>query len=173
MRRSSITCLALSLSCTHLLVGTRAGEIHIHSLPSHQHLRTILAHSSPITHLSTLLRPTDLVGTGLRPDAWPVMEIKPLERMRIGKAARDVQEVTLFLRPHRSAELDSLRPSRSKIVTAVRTADTESGDKLAETLAENKRLRAHLDRAAKINERMWNGIVDHQLSQPEPNGHAS
>ncbi len=168
-----MTCLSISLSSTHLLVGTQAGEIHVHSLPSHQHLRTITAHSSPITHLSSLLRPPDLVGSGAKPDSWPVMEIKPLERMRMGKTDRDVQEVTILLHPSRAAELESLRPARPQLLAGERSNDTESSGKLAAVMADNKQLRSCLDRAVKINERMWNGIVDLQLSQPDPNGHAS
>jgi len=98
------------------------------------------------------------------------MEIKPLERMRIGRAARDVQEVTMLLRPNRTDKLDSLRPPRPKILSGG-NGRFESGDKLAELAAENKRLRAGVDRAVKINERMWNGIVDLQLSRPGSNGH--
>ena len=168
-----MTCLALSLSFTHLLVGTQAGDIHVHSLPSHEYLRTITSHSSPITHLSTLLRPPDLVGTGVKLEAWPIMEIKPLERSRLGKTARDVHAVTLLLRPSHTAELKSLRSLRPPTIAGARETEIESSDKFAELAAENKRLRAGLDRAVKINERMWDGIVDLQLSQPEVNGHAS
>ena len=146
------------MSSTHLLAGTQAGDIHIHSLPSHQHLRTIISHASPITHLSTLLQPPDLVGTGVKLDSWPVMEIKPLERMRIGKSAEEVQEVTILL--PRLEQLPGV------------PVDAEFNDKLVELAAENKRLRAGLDRAVKINERMWNGIIDLKLAQPEGNGHA-
>ena len=102
---------------------------------------------------------------------WPLMEIKPLERMRIGKAARDVHEAIILLRPGVGlAELDSVCPARPVIVPGAQVVDTDTGDKMAELLAENKRLRAGLDKAVKINERMWNGIVDHHLV-PESNGH--
>jgi pre-rRNA-processing protein IPI3 len=158
--RSPVTCLALSLSTSHLLIGTRSGEIHIHSLPSHQHLRTIASHSGPITHLSALLRPSDLIGGPFKSDAWPVMEVKPLERMRVGKAARDVQEVTMLLRPRVSpVALDSLRSQKATLLSVVPAADTDTGDRLAELEAENKRLRAGLDKALQINEKMWSGIV--------------
>lgn len=101
------------------------------------------------------------------------MEIKPLERMRMGKTDRDVQEVTILLHPSRAAELESLRPARPQLLAGERSNDTESSGKLAAVMADNKQLRSCLDRAVKINERMWNGIVDLQLSQPDPNGHAS
>lgn len=100
MHSVPVTTLTLSLSGSHLISGTSTGQIHIHSLPSHQHLRTILTHSgSPITHLSTLLRPADLVGhLGLGEDSrggmggkdeWTVMEVKQFERMRVGKKERE------------------------------------------------------------------------------------
>lgn len=170
--RSPVTCLALSLSTSHLLIGTRVGEIHIHSLPSHQHLRTIASHSGPITHLSALLKPSDLIGGSFKSDAWPVMEVKPLERMRVGKAARDVQEVTMLLRPRVSpVALDSLRTPQAKPLSVVPTASTDTGDRLAELEAENRRLRAGLDKALQINERMWSGIVDMKLvDAPATNG---
>ena len=99
------------------------------------------------------------------------MEIKPLERMRIGKSVEDVQEVTILLRSNPHVELDTLRPLRPDQLPGV-PVDAESSDKLAELVAENKRLHASLDRAVKINERMWNGIIDLKLAQPEGNGHA-
>ncbi|RSH95363.1 Pre-rRNA-processing protein ipi3 [Saitozyma podzolica] len=170
--KSPVTCLALSLSTSHLLIGTRAGEIHIHSLPSHQHLRTIASHSGPITHLSALLRPSDLIGGPFKSDAWPVMEVKPLERMRVGKAARDVQEVTMLLRPRVSpVALDSLRSRQAAPLSVVSAARTDTGDRLAELEAENRRLRAGLDKALQINEKMWSGIVDMKLvDAPAANG---
>ena len=63
LKSTKITSMALSLSTTHLLLGTHSGEIHVYSLPAHQHLRTLSSHQSPITHISTLLRPPDLVGS--------------------------------------------------------------------------------------------------------------
>jgi pre-rRNA-processing protein IPI3 len=38
-----------------------------------------------------------------------------------------------------------------------------SSDKVAELEAENKKLKASLERAVKINEKMWKGIVDERL----------
>ena len=99
------------------------------------------------------------------------MEIKPLERMRIGKSAEEVQEVTILLQSNPYVELDLLRPPRLEQLPGV-PVDAEFNDKLVELAAENKRLRAGLDRAVKINERMWNGIIDLKLAQPEGNGHA-
>ncbi|ORY26263.1 WD40-repeat-containing domain protein [Naematelia encephala] len=172
--KSPITSLALSLSATHLLVGSHSGEIHVYSLPSHQHLRAISSHGSPITHLSTLPRPPDLVGTSFKPEDWPAMEVKPFERMRVGKPAREVQETTLLLRPSPAAidRLEALHPPRSwkdyappPIVTA------SDGDNMAEILADNKRLKAQLDRAVRINEKMWTAVVDLKMTESDTNGH--
>jgi pre-rRNA-processing protein IPI3 len=40
-------------------------------------------------------------------------------------------------------------------------------DRLVELMAENKKLRASLDKAVKINDKMWNGIVDLHLIPKE------
>jgi pre-rRNA-processing protein IPI3 len=154
------------MSTTHLLLGTHTGEIHIYALPSHQHLRTLSSHSSPITHISTLLRPSDLIGTTSgRKEGLPVMEIKPLERVRAGRIAREVQDCTLVLGQKGSSRLDKLRPAHTTIVAAPAAglAAETSSDRVAELEAENKKLKANLERAVKINEKMWKGIVDERL----------
>ncbi len=159
---------ALSLSATHLLIGTQKAEIHIHSLPSHQHMRTIAAHAGPITHLSTMLRPPDLVGSTHAPkqDAWTVMEIKALERIRAGRAARDVQESTILLRPSGGFTLDGLRPDRPRTALSGTGQEAAVSNQLAELIPENKKLRAGLERAVQINEKMWHGMVDRGLERP-------
>ena len=91
------------------------------------------------------------------------MDVKPLERMRMGKPARDVQEVTMMIRPTSAVSVDSLRPARPKATHAAAVAATGAGDQLAEIMAENKRLRASLEKAVKINDKMWEGIVDLHL----------
>lgn len=90
--------------------------------------------------------------------------------MRVGKAARETQEVTMLLRPS-IVDIDFLRPPRStSLSTPSINTGTGEGDKLAEVLAENKRLRTNLDRAIKINERMWNGVIDLKLAGDEQVG---
>ncbi|KAK8843430.1 hypothetical protein IAR55_007087 [Kwoniella newhampshirensis] len=180
--KTPITALSLSISTTHLLLGTSLGTISIHSLPSHQHLRTLSPHSGPISSLSTMIRPPDLIsapGTsssgigsgGNRSENWPMMEIKPLERMKV-RSAKEVQESTILLRPSSTllSQLDELRsPSqRKERGLSVRGSDgggasSQIGDQLSELMAENKKLRLSLERADKINERMWNGMVDLKL----------
>lgn len=169
--------MALSLSTTHLLVGTQRGEIHIHALPSHQHLRTLSSHSSPITHISTLLRPQDMVGSAgqssmsmsmSKRDEWPIMEIKALERMRAGRVAREVQECTIVLGKKSDQKVKALLPNNSNSTLGSISHSTGGGesnsDRVAELEAENKRLKSNLDKAVKLNEKMWSGIVDLRLA---------
>jgi pre-rRNA-processing protein IPI3 len=92
----------------------------------------------------------------------------------MGRTARDVQEVTMTLRPTPASTLDALRGPRSKQLASSSSSVALPGDdQLAELLADNKRLRSSLDRATKINDKMWNGIVDSHLlpKQDQPNGH--
>lgn len=171
--------MALSLSTTHLLVGTQRGEIHIHALPSHQHLRTLSSHSSPITHISTLLRPQDMVGSGgqgsatmsmsmSKRDEWPIMEIKALERMRAGRVAREVQECTIVLGRKNDQRVKALLPNVSNStlgsISHTSSGGESSSDRVVELEAENKRLKSNLDKAVKLNEKMWSGIVDLRLA---------
>lgn len=165
--------MTLSLSTTHLLIGTHRGEIHIHALPSHQHLRTISSHSSPITHISTLLRPQDMLGsqTSTSKNEWPIMEIKALERMRAGRVAREVQECTIVLGRKSDQRVRALLPADTTRLGTVSHSSTDresSSDRVAELEAENKRLKNNLDKAVKLNEKMWSGIVDMRLADQTP-----
>jgi pre-rRNA-processing protein IPI3 len=110
-----------------------------------------------------------LIGTtGGKKDGWPIMEIKALERMRAGRVAREVQECTLVLGQKGSSRLESLRPKSRMIAAATTSGAVESStERLAELEAENKKLKANLERAVKINEKMWNGIVDIKLGDQE------
>lgn len=155
--------MTLSSSASQLVVGTRAGDIHIHSLPSHQHLRTLTVHAGPISHVSTMSMPPDLVGRPFRNDEWAVMDIKNLERMRAGRSARDAQEVSILLRPAGFERVDALRkaPSAGGIVSTPR--DKEEVADTAALHEEIKRLKTALGKAVKLNEKMWNGVVDLKL----------
>lgn len=177
--KESITSLALSLSSTHLLVGTSAGTIQIHSLPSHQHLRTLSPHAGPVTHLSTLLRPADLVGSvGAKSEEIPIMAIKPLDRLKL-RSPQESHEPTVLLRPSTSTStstsypaslLSDLRlPPRAPLTklggrqqAVVGNAET-TGEQMEQLLAENKRLKAAFDRAEKINEKLWDKVMDVKL----------
>jgi len=174
----AITCLSISLSQTHLITGTASGEIHIHALPSHQHTRTILTHvGSPISHISTMLRPPDLIGHisltaamhgGLNKDGWPVMEVRPLERMRVGQRQRLEQEIGVMLGGKVDEEImDGFDIVESELPASVGTAsvaevkdDGDDSSRLLELEAEVARLRSQLARAKQINDRIWSGVVD-------------
>jgi pre-rRNA-processing protein IPI3 len=194
-RRSPITALALSLSSTHLLIGTASGEIHMHALPSHQLLRTLPTHAGlgAITHLSTLLRPADFVGaSGLAAsgsgtsggaaslaDNWPIMEIKPFERIRAGAGARENREVSLALGGIREVGLlDALRVPRDADELSGGSAsgggggggagETDTASRIAALESETQRLRASLERAVKVNDTMWRGVVQMKLAEDVP-----
>lgn len=165
---AAVTCLSLSLSATHLMVGTTAGDIHVHSLPSHQHIRTISTHRGAISHLSTLPSPPDLVGKPVRADDWAVMDVRNLERMRSSRGAKDAQEVGVLLRPSsRTDVLNTLRgvPSRARGTGPARPAPVTEGADVAVLQDEVRRLKSALDKAVKINEKMWSGVVDLKLTQ--------
>lgn len=100
-----ITALCLSLTGAMLLAGTASGNVHVYDVPSHQLLRTINAHPGPglaVTHLTTLLKPPDLVGhvrlDGDKDGRIPVRPIVPFQRMREARP-REAHEVTMML-PH-------------------------------------------------------------------------
>lgn len=158
---SAVTCLSLSLTASFLLVGTASGDISIHSLPSHQHVRTLSSHGGAITHLSTLTYPPDLVGKPFRAEDWAIMDIKNLERMRASRTAQDSQEVSIILRPSKvSDRLLSLRGGVVASSPSARPVENGTQDDTAALHNEIKRLRTALDKAVKTNEKMWNGIVD-------------
>ncbi|TXT08745.1 hypothetical protein VHUM_02873 [Vanrija humicola] len=163
---SPVTSLALSHGESQLLVGTRNGDIHIHSLPSHQQLRTITAHSGPITHLSTLIKPADLSNSATRNDPWPVMEIRNLDRTRTSASTKHAQTVGISLRPSiNSGRLDKLRRATPQIHIASGRQEMSNGEDNSAALSQEVReLRSALDRAVKLNEKMWNGVVDLHLA---------
>ena len=99
----------MSLSSSLLLVGTATGLIHSYDITSHQLLRTISTHKGfSITHLSTMLKPPDLVGhvslslsassSGDSRESIPVRPVAPFQRVRDPKA-REGHEVTMMLTP--------------------------------------------------------------------------
>jgi pre-rRNA-processing protein IPI3 len=97
-------------------------------------------------------------------DSYPLLEVKTLERMKVGRVARDLHEPVILLRPSPLlSRLDGLRPPRPKVIPNSTQASASEGEKIASLEVENKRLRASLDKAIKLNERMWNGVVDLHL----------
>lgn len=97
----------------------------------------------------------------------------------MGRTAKDVQEVGIVLRPSSRNALDAMRPPRKAVLSgSISTAPAGTGEEsqVVELIAENKRLRASLEKAIKINDKMWIGIVDkHLLPQDQAsqaNGHS-
>ncbi|KAF5355330.1 hypothetical protein D9758_006052 [Tetrapyrgos nigripes] len=111
-----ITSLTISLTSSLLVVGTSSGLIQIYDIPTHQLLRTISSHRGfSVTHLSTMLKPIDLVGhvnlrMNVNPtqgagannhssdtrETIPVKSVVPFQRMRDTKT-REVHEVSMVL----------------------------------------------------------------------------
>jgi pre-rRNA-processing protein IPI3 len=181
-----ITTLALSSTQAQIISGTATGQIHVHALPSHQHLRTINTHAgSAITHLSIISRPPDLVGhlslgnyaeMGAKEEGWPVIEVKPFERMRVGKKERDEQEIGILLGPKNQfdmldefdvADEDNLeehawtRTGGSTVSSGMQSTGKgeEQQGKIDDLQAEVLKLEAQLKRAKEINDEMWKGVV--------------
>lgn len=180
-----ITTLALSSTQAQLVSGTSTGQIHVHALPSHQHLRTINTHSgSAITHLSIISRPPDLVGhlslgnygeMGAKEEGWPIIDVKPFERMRVGKKERDEQEIGILLGPKSRFDLldefdidasddveeDGWTGTGSVMAHGVMASGQGEGQqgKVDDLQAEVARLQAQLRRAKENNDEMWKGVV--------------
>lgn len=93
------------------------------------------------------------------------MDIRNLERMRVGKSSKDSQEVHMLLRPSVGWDtLDVLRdtPTSASLPKGkLQEAQTTDSAALQE---EVKQLRKALNKALTINERMWNGVVDLKLA---------
>ncbi len=98
--------------------------------------------------------------------------------MKVSRSGRDSHEVVVKLRPRlRDAEVDSLRPSmigggdESGLNSRNSGPVVENGDRdeLLQLRAEVKKLKAGLEKAVQINEKMWSGIVDMQI-EGKPDG---
>ncbi|CAL1714772.1 unnamed protein product [Somion occarium] len=183
-----ITTLAISLTSSLLLVGTATGLIQIYDIASHQLLRTISTHKGfSITHLSTMLKPPDLVGhvslslgTGSTPDAResiPVKPVTPFQRMRDPKA-RELHEVAIMLpaQPSRSTEAffeystDELLRDHAVFVKAADIAGSGTTgvslqSRVTELESEVSKLREQLGKAKGINDTMWETIVQKMVTE--------
>ncbi|KAG5721339.1 Pre-rRNA-processing protein IPI3 [Termitomyces sp. T112] len=189
-----IMALCISLTSSHLLVGTENGLIHIYDIPSHQLLRTITTHKGfVITHLATMLKPPDLIGhinlnlcVGSAADAKdiiPVKHVSPFQRMRDPKT-REAHDVALLLPPQKMVLEDDwsydaeeflrdhaffVQPSGT--VTTPGTDNLTLKSKVEDLEAEVARLREQLGKAKSVNNMMWDTIVQralHQESGDEP-----
>jgi pre-rRNA-processing protein IPI3 len=94
------------------------------------------------------------------------MDIRNLERMRVGRSAKDVQEVSVVLNvsPSDLQAIDSLREQiTAALAPGARRDGSDEQEDSAALQQEVKRLRAALGRAVKLNEKMWGGVVDLKL----------
>ncbi|KAG6891259.1 hypothetical protein C0995_008511 [Termitomyces sp. Mi166 len=187
-----ITALCISLTSSHLLVGTETGLIHIYDIPSHQLLRTITAHKGfVITHLATMLKPLDLIGhvnlnlsVGSGADAKdisPVKHVSPFQRMRDSKT-REAHDVVLLLPPQKmvleddwSYDTDEFLQDHaffaqpSGITTTPGTDNLTLKSKVEDLEVEVAQLREQLGKAKSVNNLMWDTIVQKALRQEEGN----
>ena len=116
------------------------------------------------------------MGGAGKEDAWPVMDVKPFERMRVGKKEREEQQVGVLLGPKKEFCLldefevgyDEDVGSRtgggggSTMTTTTTTTTTGQEDqqgKINDLQSEVTRLQDQLRRAKEINDEMWKGVV--------------
>lgn len=158
------------MTLTHLLLGTSTGQIHLHSLPNLQHIRTLspLSHKGcPISHLSTMLKPVDLHGTvslgSGQDDKWPVRTVGVLERMRVGRKERERHVVSAAVPEHEDIfnVLPQFTVSQEEFVGGGGADRVEKADgkDVGALEAEVARLKADLVKAKAMNDKMWEGIV--------------
>ncbi|KAG6826557.1 hypothetical protein H0H92_015311 [Tricholoma furcatifolium] len=186
-----VTAMCISLTSSHLLVGTDAGLIYIYDIPSHQLLRTITTHKGfAITHLATMLKPPDLIGhinlslsVGSAADAKDVIPVKPVapfQRMRDPKA-REAHDLSLLLPPQKTRrqdvstyELNELLHDHAFFVQPAHHTSAPGTDsftlktKVEDLEAEVARLREQLGRAKTVNNVMWDTVVHRTLRQNAP-----
>jgi len=154
----------------------------VYDVPSHQLLRTINAHPGSglaVTHLTTLLKPPDLVGHvqlgGDKDGGTPVLPIVPFQRMREARP-REAHEVTMMLPHARNNTHESVTTySREELlrdweffVKSRPTATVESDalpaaprldGRVTELEDEVARLKSQLARAKGINDVMWDTLT--------------
>lgn len=113
-------------------------------------------------------------SVGAKSEEIPIMEIRPLDRLKL-RSPQESHEPTVLLRPSTSTSypaslLSDLRlPPRAPLTklggrqqAVVGNAGT-TGEQMEQLLAENKRLKAAFDRAEKINEKLWDKVMDVKL----------
>ncbi|KAI0629250.1 WD40 repeat-like protein [Trametes polyzona] len=187
----AVTTLAFSLTGSMLLAGTASGLIHIYDIASHQLLRTMSSHKGMcITHLSTMLRPPDLIGhisltlsSGAAGDAReniPVRPVAPFQRIRDAKA-REAHEVSLIL-PHNQTPTGSFFSySREELIKdhAFFVQPSAAGpeatgvslqSRITELESEVSRLREQLGKAKGINDVMWETVVQRIVAEGREKG---
>ncbi|KAK7445391.1 Pre-rRNA-processing protein ipi3 [Stygiomarasmius scandens] len=182
-----VSCIAISFTSSLLLVGTVSGLIHIYDIPTHQLIRTISTHKGfSISHLSTMLKPIDLVGhvnlrmnVGAASDAResiPVKPVVPFQRMRDAKT-RDLHEVSLLLPTQNEVNEEPEWYSKDSFLRdhayfCQPLSSTERGNdtstlqmRISDLEAEVGQLREQLGQAKGINNAMWETVVQKVVGQ--------
>ncbi|KAI0641918.1 WD40 repeat-like protein [Trametes meyenii] len=184
-----VTTMTISLTSSMLLVGTASGLIHTYDIASHQLLRTLSSHKGMmITHLSTMLRPPDLIGhisltLGSGGDAReniPVRPVAPFQRIRDAKA-REVHDVSSML-PHSatptglffSYSREELIRDHAFFVQPSTVSPEATGvslqTRVSELESEVTRLREQLGKAKGINDTMWETVVQRIVAEGREKG---
>ncbi|EIW58666.1 WD40 repeat-like protein [Trametes versicolor FP-101664 SS1] len=187
----AVTTMVISLTGSMLLAGTSSGLIHIYDIASHQLLRTLSSHKGmTVTHISTMLRPPDLVGhisltlgAGTAGDAReniPVRPVAPFQRIRDAKA-REAHEVSLII-PHKTTSTGAFFSySREELIkdhaffvqpSAVGPEATGVSlqSRVSELESEVTRLREQLGKAKGINDVMWETVVQRMVAEGKEKG---
>jgi pre-rRNA-processing protein IPI3 len=117
------------------------------------------------------------MGGAGKEDAWPVMDVKPFERMRVGKKEREEQQIGILLGPKKEFDLldefdvdhedvgtrrgaggsSTVRSTTTTTTTA--TGQEDQQGKIDDLQSEVTRLQDQLRRAKEINDEMWKGVV--------------
>ncbi|KAF8637643.1 hypothetical protein AX17_002711 [Amanita inopinata Kibby_2008] len=177
-----IMSMTISLTSSLLLVGTAAGLVHLVDIPTHQQLRTISSQKDlPITHLQTMLKPSDLIGhanlsyyisNAVDPNEnIPMRPIAPFHRMRDGKT-REQHDVLLMLPPTERTQTDfpgyssdELSWDHAFFVPSTSSSGMAGNDtmtlkaRVADLENEVDELKAQLGRAKGVNDAMWDNVV--------------
>lgn len=184
-RDQQITSLHLSKLSSNILVGTSKGQIHVLSLPSLQIIRTLVpaitnATSSltyPITFLSTVLRPSDLIsrtgnantvagGVGRAVESIQPRIVGQLSRNLVQFKEIDEKVINLRITGTRDVTSIIMPPQAPPKATAYANAGPKNDSgALHKVQAENTRLREQLARSMHMNERLWENLVDETLAK--------
>ncbi|KAI0331448.1 WD40 repeat-like protein [Cubamyces sp. BRFM 1775] len=186
-----VTAMTISLSGSMLLAGTTSGLIHIYDIASHQQLRTLSSHKGmAITHLSTMLRPPDLIGhvsltlsagaAGDTRENIPVRPVAPFQRIRDAKA-REAHEVSLMLPQHSTPPGTFFSYSREELIkdhaffvqpsaAGPEAAGVSLQTRVSELEGEVSRLREQLNKAKGINDVMWESVVQRIVAEGKEKG---
>ncbi|KXN86545.1 Pre-rRNA-processing protein IPI3 [Leucoagaricus sp. SymC.cos] len=192
----AVSAMAISLTSTLLLVGTTNGMINLYDLPSHQLLRTISTHKGfSISHLTTLLKPPDLIGhisldlkvgsMSDAKDALPAKPVQPFQRMKDAKA-REAHEIHTLLHAKRNPYQDEtteyspeeffrdhasfVQPSDIGGASLSGVDSAASKNRIIELEAEIARLREQLGKAKSVNDAMWDTVVQRLVNNENEGG---